>query len=134
MMRTGWLIVPAVVLALITGGAIGAAVAGNDDDRGDRVIQVTAPPTEPGQQPQVITIDDDGGRWRHGFFPFGFLFPLLWIGLIILVISIVFRRGRWGGPGRGGGGPSSWNDRFEDWHRRQHEGDKPAGPAAPASA
>ncbi|MGE0056536.1 MAG: hypothetical protein AB7P33_13050 [Dehalococcoidia bacterium] len=134
MMRTGWLIVPAVVLALIAGGAIGAAVADNDHDRGDRVIQVTAPPSESGQQPQVITIDDDGGHWRHGFFPFGFLFPLLWIGLIILVISFVFRRGRGGGPGRWGGGPGSWNDKFEDWHRRQHEGDVPpaAGPAASA--
>ncbi|MEQ1853201.1 MAG: Calx-beta domain-containing protein, partial [Chthoniobacteraceae bacterium] len=97
-----------MVLALIAGGAIGAAVADNDHERGDRVIQVMAPPSESGQQPQVITIDDDGGRWGHGFFPFGFLFPLLWIGLIFFVVSAFFRRGRGGGPGRWSGGPGSY--------------------------
>jgi hypothetical protein len=137
MMRTGWFLIPVVVIALLVGGAIGAAVVDSDKDHhGDRVIQVTAPPADSGQQPQVITIDDEGGHWRHGFFPFGFIFPLLWIGLIVLVISFIFRRGRWGGPGRWGGGPGGWNDRFEDWHRRQHEkgNDGPPQPGPAASA
>jgi hypothetical protein len=139
MMRTGWLIIPAVVLALVVGGAIGAAVVNHDDDRGSRVVQVTAPPSESGQAPQVITIDDGNGRWGHGgFFPFGFLFPLLWIGLIIVLISAFFRRGGRGGPGRWGGGPGGWsrdwNAGMDDWHRRQHEGDKPSAPGPAASA
>jgi hypothetical protein len=135
MFRFGWFIIPAVVLALFAGGAIGAAVVGhNDNDRGDRVIQVTAPPSDSGQTPQVITIDDSGGHWRHGFFPFGLIFPLLWIGLIIFLVSAFFRRGRWGGPGRWGGGPGGWSDRMDDWHRRQHEGDKPPAPGPAASA
>ena len=127
MTRIGWWMVPVVVIALITGGAIGAAVAGGDHDgRGDRVVQVTVPPGEPGQTPQVVTIDDDG-HWRGGFVHFRFLFSLLWIGLIIFVISWFWRRG-----GPGGQGP--WNGRFEEWHRRQHEAGNQEPPQAGAAS
>ena len=127
MTRMNWLIVPAVIIALIAGGVIGAAVVNHDGDGGERVVQITAPPSEPGQAPQVVTIDDDG-RWRGGgFFPFGFIFPLLWIGLIVFLISAFWRRSGWGG----GGG--HWESRFEEWHKRQHQPDS-QGPTPPSAA
>jgi hypothetical protein len=136
MFRTGWFLIPAVVVSLLIGGAIGAAVTHDGDWRGgDRVVQITAPASDTGQAatPQVITIDEGHRGWHGGFFPFGFIFPLLWIALIIFIVGAVFRRGR-GGPGGWGGGPGSWNGRAEEWHRRQHEGDNnpPAQPAASA--
>ena len=125
MTRNGWLIVPALIVALLIGGAIGAAVVDHDDDRGGRVVQVT--PAEPGQQPQVITIDDDN-HWRGGFVPFGFIFPLLWIGLIVFFVSMFWRRGSGGGPWGG----DRWDSKFEEWHQRQHQSDGP--PPTPPSA
>ena len=132
MVRFGWFIIPAVVVSLIIGGAIGAAVTHDGNPRGgERVIQITAPPSDTGQPsaPQVITIDEGHRGWHGGFFPFGFIFPLLWIGFIVFIISAFFRRGRWGGPG----GWGSWNGRAVEWHRRQHEGDN-SPPAAPAAS
>jgi hypothetical protein len=139
MFRFGWFIIPAVVVSLLIGGAIGAAIVDHDDGRrGDRVVQITAPSSDTGQQgtPQVITIDEGHRGWHGGFFPFGFIFPLLWIGLIIFYVGFVFRRGRWGGPGGWGGGPGGWNGRAEEWHRRQHEGESspPQQPGPAASA
>src|SRR5688572_23068146 len=129
MTRTGWWIIPVVGVALLIGGAIGAAVVNHEgNDRGDRVVQVTVPPAEPGQTPQVVTIDDDNGHWRGGFFPFGLIFPLLWIGLIVFVISWFWRRG---GPGNHGG---PWNGKFEEWHRRQHESGNNEPPQAGAAS
>lgn len=50
------------------------------------------------------------------FFPFGFLFFLLFIGLVLRVLF-------WGGRG-GHHGPRHWGDgsgsRLEEWHRRAH--------------
>jgi len=50
------------------------------------------------------------------FFPFGFLFFLLFIGLVLRVLF-------WGGRGHYGGG-HQWGDgpgsRFDEWHRRAH--------------
>jgi hypothetical protein len=57
------------------------------------------------------------------FFPFGFLFFILFIGLILRVLF-------WGGRG-GHYGPQHWGDgsgsRLEEWHRRAHA----QGPADP---
>ena len=70
-------------------------------------------------------------------FPFGlFLFPLVFIGLFLLVRGAFWGR-RWGGPGAPGGPGGHWDRRrmFEDWHRNQHDqgsaghsgpGDEPA--------
>jgi hypothetical protein len=59
--------------------------------------------------------------WYHGpwaFAPWGFLFPLLFIGLMFVLLRGLF----WG---RRCGGHGSWSTdvppRFEEWHRRAHE-------------
>jgi hypothetical protein len=61
-----------------------------------------------------------------GFFPFGFLFVLLWF---FAIRGLFWRRSRW------------WGDhdrgiprRFEEWHRRAHEQDRSVGPAPGTTA
>jgi len=64
--------------------------------------------------------------WGFGFFPFGFIFPLLFFLLIFALIRGAFFRG-WhaGGPGywgsRPGTGPGEVPPAFEEWHRKMHE-------------
>ena len=75
------------------------------------------------------------GGHGFGFFPFFpfLLFPLLFLALFAFKGAWSGRR--WDhdhdhqhGPGaHGGHGP--WEGRFEDWHRRQHEGDAGAASA-----
>jgi hypothetical protein len=127
MARAGWWLIPVLFVALLIGGAVGAFVAHDRHD--DRTIQITTPGSQQtGDAPQVVQIDDDRGRHWFGFFPFFLLFPLLWIGLIWLIFGGFWRHR---GPGRG-----RWEDRFADWHRRQHEtSDRgPAGPSAAGTA
>jgi hypothetical protein len=73
-------------------------------------------------------------HWRGGP-PFGFLFPLLFIGLIVLLVT-GRRRAFWGHPyGPGWNGPGGRGGReamLADWHRRAH-GD-PANPPSAAQA
>ena len=58
--------------------------------------------------------------WGFGFFPFGFIFPLLFFLLIFAAIRGAFFRGwRWGS--RGGSGPDQVPPMFEEWHRKMHE-------------
>jgi hypothetical protein len=72
---------------------------------------------------QVVRVVGPG----YGF-PFGLvLFPLFVVGIVLLLRG-AFWRGRWGGRGYGPWGPGRpgpWGpggpQRFEDWHRRQHE-------------
>jgi hypothetical protein len=67
-----------------------------------------------------------GFHGPFGFGFFGFLWPLLWIVLIVFIVRALFRgpRGYWGhGPWGSGGGPQ-W---LEEWHRRQHEAKGQAG-------
>ena len=88
-------------------GAYNAGLAEGVEQSGREVVRVIGP------------------GYGYGFFPFGFiLFPLLFFGLFFLLGRLLWR-GRWGdhphphwGPGPYGKGPS----RFEEWHRRQHEG------------
>ena len=61
-----------------------------------------------------------GPGWGFPFFPF---FPLFGFLLFLLVLFVVFRPRHWHG-GVHGHGPG---DRFEEWHRRAHEGDAAAG-------
>jgi hypothetical protein len=62
------------------------------------------------------------GHWGPGWGgpPFGFLFPLLIIGLIVLLVA-GRRRAYWGGPGWGGPcGTGGKEAMLSDWHRRAH--------------
>jgi hypothetical protein len=114
-MKRRW-IVGAVVLLVLAGGVIAAAIWGPNggwDERHDR-IEV------------VRVVDEDGTTTTDGntvviarersFFPFGlFLFPLGFL-FVILLFKFLFWGPRGGGPWRGE--PSSqWLD---EWHRRQH--------------
>ena len=119
-----------VVLVLLAGIGIGVGVynAGVHDGISQGLQQS-------GENTEVVRVVDRGfrgGGYGYGFFPFGFIFfPLLVIGIILLARA-AFWGGRGGGPWRGGpygggwGGPGPWaqggpQQRFEDWHRRQHE-------------
>jgi hypothetical protein len=73
-------------------------------------------------------IVEDGWRGWHGGGPgfgFGFLFfPLVIVGLVLLFS----RRGRWsGGPWR------SRDEELREWHRRAHADDTSAAPTPPTS-
>jgi hypothetical protein len=82
----------------------------------------------------VVRVIDDG-RWGHGPGPGFLLFPLLGIGLVVLLVGRGRRGGYgggWCGPGPGAGwGPESRmpNPGMEDWHRRAHE--EPSPTASP---
>ena len=66
-----------------------------------------------------------GYGWHFGFF--GFLWPLVWIVLLVFLFRGLWRggRGHWGGGRCGGGGPR-W---LEEWHRREHESKGQTGTA-----
>lgn len=125
MTRTGWWLIPVLIIALLIGGAIGAFVAGWDGN--EKVVQITTPSGEQAGEPaQVVRVEDDD-RWHgRGFFPFGFLlFPLLWIGIFWLFFGGFWRRGP---------GWARWDERFEEWHRRQHGDDSPGSSGASAAS
>jgi hypothetical protein len=118
-MRRGLAIVLAILVVLtLVGVGVGAYHAGVDEG-----IRRTA---DAGQVVEVV----GGYGWRGGgFFPFGLiLFPLFVFGIVALVGG-AFRRRAWGGPGGWGGGPGAWRteggrhfeERFQEWHARQHE-------------
>lgn len=125
MNRRVWTGVIAGVLAatvLLTVG-IGSYRAGQDDE-------VVARTVSDGEAVRVV----EHHGW--GFFPGFFLFPLLVIGLIVLLA-----RGRRGygwhrsygpgfyggyGPGPCGAGGYDLQVGMHEWHRRMHEGESPA--------
>lgn len=116
-MRRGFAIV-AVVLLLLAGVGIGVAAynAGVDHGIDQQLI-------ESGQGVEVVRVVGDRVGPGYGFFPFGFLFfPLFLFGIFALVRAATWRA-RWGGPGHRG--PGGWQehagDRFDEWHRKQHE-------------
>jgi len=88
---------------------------------------------------EVVRVIDDG-RWGHGPGPGFLLFPLLGIGLVVLLVGRGRRGGYgggWCGPGPGAGwGPQSRmresemrESEMQSWHRRAHEEDpSPTGP------
>jgi hypothetical protein len=115
-MRRGWAIALALVVTLLlVGVGVGAYHAG--------VNQGIHQAADSSQVVQVV----GGYGWHGGFFPFGlFLFPLFLFGLFFL-IGGAFRRGAWGGgPGHHHGpwsdeGRARFEQRFDEWHTRQHE-------------
>ena len=139
-MRRAMVIGAAVlVLLAVIGIGVGVYNAGVHDGISQGLQQS-------GENTQVVRVIDGGYRHGYGFFPFGFfLFPLVVIGIILLARG-AFWRGRRGGPWRGGpygggwGGPGPWGpggpQRYEEWHRRQHEekADQQPGAAAERTA
>ena len=109
---------------LIISVAFGAYRAG---ERSEVVTRVA------GEGEVVRVIDDShrGGHWGYGPGSGFFLFPLIGIGLVVLLVS----RGRRGGYGPGWCGPGPGNGpqaRMEDWHRRAHEQPPMSGSSASA--
>ena len=98
-----------VTAALILVGA-GAYRAGERNSNDVAVIR------EGGETVRTVIVDD----WHRGagFFPGFFVFPLIIIGIVLLVAS---RRQAWYGPRYGPNGS------LDEWHRRAH-GETPAPP------
>jgi hypothetical protein len=143
MNRRVWAGVVAGVLAavLLLSVGVGSYRAGQDD----RIV------TRSVENGEVVRVVDHG----RDFFPGFFLFPLLLIGLVVLLARGGRRHGYghgygggWGygpgwhrgygpgpcgpgGPGGPGYGPGYGPDeRMHEWHRRMHEGEPGADPAA----
>jgi len=123
-------VLAAGVLLSVAGGAYRAG------QRGDVVTRVvgSGSGSGSGDGDVVRVIESD----RHGG-PGFFLFPLLGIGLVVLLVS----RGRHGGNGGGWCGPgpapgAGWGPeaRMTDWHQRAHQEASPAttSPGTGASA
>jgi hypothetical protein len=132
-MRRGFLIVPLLLLVLLgVGASVAAYNAGERHGTAEAVSQIQSAQAN-GESVQVVRVVDEG----HGFFfPGFFLFPLLWIFLIVVIAKGAWR---WGGRGPGGWhGPGSWNeegrkhfeDRAREWHRQEHSDTPPAPPTA----
>lgn len=88
-------------------------------DRDDRTETQTI--TRSDGTSETVTIERDGFRGGGGFFffPFGVLFALFIFFTLMRFAFGGFGRGRWnGGPG-GDGGPM--RERFNQWHREEHE-------------
>lgn len=105
----------AIVLAtILVGGGIYIAYQ-NGFDAG----AVSAVAAQEGDGATVV-VDHGWRRGGYGFFPFGFLFPVLFLFLIFGAF-----RGRWGPPrwgyGPGGIGPEQMEQRLEEWHKKAHE-------------
>ena len=126
---TGLLVGVLAALALVTVG-VGAFHAGEHHS-------VTVAPVV-GAPGETVRVYGHWGPWAGPHF--GFLFPLLIIGLIVLLIA-GRRRAYWGRPwGPGWGGPGPWGPggwggpgagreaMLTDWHRRAHEEQADAPP------
>lgn len=101
------------ILVLLIGGAI--AVGAYDAGLAQGTAQVVVPAA--GSAPAVAYYGHPYG-WGFGFFPFGFLFPLLGLFLFFALMRAIV------GGGRGWSHHGSYSDgvpsRFEDWHKRAH--------------
>ncbi|MGH9010703.1 MAG: hypothetical protein ACRDYF_12775 [Acidimicrobiia bacterium] len=133
---TGLLVGVLGAMALVAVG-VGAFHAG------ERHTVTTVAPVvgTPGEAVRVVGYGHWGPGW--GGPPFGFLFPLLIIGLIVLLVA-GRRRAYWGrpwGPGPWGAGPGGWaggpcgpggkDAALADWHQRAHAGPQDAPQEAP---
>jgi hypothetical protein len=125
------IVIGVVLLAIVA--TVGIGIAAYNAGVSEGVSEGLRRAGDSGQAVRAV-----GPRFGHGYgygygwgFPFGLiLFPLLVIGIILLVRGL-FWRGRWGGPGGygpggyGWGPPGPWGQggpqRFEEWHRRQHD-------------
>jgi hypothetical protein len=109
----------AVILILALGGAIaaGAYEAGLAQSAQQIVVPATVPAA--GGAPAVAYYGRPYG-WGFGFFPFGFLFPILGLFLFFALMRALI------GGGRGYGHRGWYSDehgvpnRFADWHKQAH--------------
>jgi hypothetical protein len=112
----------AVILILIVGGAIAAGAY--EAGLAQSAAQVVVPAA--GAAPAVAYYGHPYG-WGFGFFPFGFLFPILGLFLFFGLMRALI----WGGRGYGhhgwyGDGQPGVPGRFDEWHKRAH-GDTTTG-------
>ncbi len=139
-MKRNWLLgvgVGVLVTAALLAVGIGAFNAGQAHQR---TVEVVTSGGEPGNGTLVVPVDSwrgGYGGWHGG--PWFLLFPLIVVGVILLVSS--GRRRGWGGPGpyrRAGYGPygpcgPDDDAALADWHRRAHAEPSPtATPSTPA--
>jgi hypothetical protein len=138
------MVVGAAILAVLAVIGVGIAAFNAGIDEG-----ISRELARSGDADQTVRVVGHGWGWGYGYgrgfgFPFGLiLFPLLIIGIVLLVRG-AFWRGRWGGPrwgGPGGWGPGGpggpgygygpWGGPagFDEYHRRLHE--QPPAPAGP---
>ena len=115
----------AAILILVLGGAI--AVGAYEAGLAQSAAQIVVPAA--GAAPAVAYYGHPYG-WGFGFFPFGFLFPILGLFLFFALMRALVGGGR-------GWGHRGWYDaehgvpgRFEEWHKRAH-GDTTSGTAPP---
>jgi len=121
----------AAILVLVIGGAI--AVGAYDAGLAQGAAQIAVPAA--GTAPAVAYYGHPYG-WGFGFFPFGFLFPLLGFFLIFALLRSLFWGPRWGGGygHRGWYGDGHHHDvpsQFQEWHKQAH-GDSTTGTDRPA--
>ena len=114
MNRTARILAVILALVLVSGGIYVSYQ--NGFDSGVAAAQIA----EAGDNGQTLVVED---RWRgrggYGFFPFFWIFPLLFF---FLIFGAFRRRGSWGGPGGG-----HWDSRqefiegkFREMHDKAH--------------
>ncbi len=118
-----------VLILLIAGGValgVGAYNAGVNHGEAQALVDSST-------GTQVVHVVETGRGW--GFFPFGVLiFPFLFFGFFALM-RILFWRRAWGRHGPGGGPMGEhMTQRFEEWHRTQHQGADAGGVSPPPPA
>ena len=109
-------VVAALLVALL---GVGIGVAAYHAGESHAVVETVA---RTGEVPGAVHVYGRGWGPGFGFFPFGFfLFPLLFIGTLLL-IRVAFWRGRWGR----WGGPGPWGPGGQ-WSQRGPWGSGPWG-------
>jgi hypothetical protein len=102
------------ILIVVLGGAI--AVGAYDAGIAQGAAQVVVPATG-GTAPAVAYYGRPYG-WGFGFFPFGFLLPILGLFLFFGVMRALIGGGR--GYGHRGWYSDGVPNRFDDWHKQAH--------------
>ncbi len=107
------------LVVIVAGIGIGLYQAGVSSGAADAAVRAAA-----SGGPATIVPGYGYGYWHGfgwGFHPFGFIFWILGIVLIIALVRGAFGGGRrWGGPGRHGGHEDR-EDRLAAWHRAAHD-------------